>query len=258
MNVALKLRQSGSLRLLSKPAVPSNRVILFPWAGGTASSMSRLLNGQIEGIDDIEFWAVQYPGRESRFDEPSASSMEALCRTIADELSLLSDLPLGFCGHSMGAVVAFETARQLEMRFRLSPEFVVVSGSSAPCKENRFSNHANLHERSLLAELRQYQGTPAAIYDDPVLLQLTLKHLKADRLLIKQYQPKTLPKLKAPLHVFYGDQDNTVNPQGIAAWESFCENEPDFTRFSGDHFYLLTQSELFLDTLLNEAMGVLI
>ena len=89
------------------------RLFCFPHAGGGASSFVPLA-GLLPS--SIELAAVLLPGRETRFREPPFARMEPLVQALADGLRDELGAPFAFMGHSMGALVAFELARELRRR----------------------------------------------------------------------------------------------------------------------------------------------
>src|SRR6202035_2395188 len=81
---------------------------------------------------DVEVCPVQLPGRESRLREPPFVSAERLVLALADALHPHLALPFAFFGHSMGAMLSFELARELRRRGRPLPVHLFVSGRRAP------------------------------------------------------------------------------------------------------------------------------
>src|SRR3546814_4467064 len=83
------------------------RLFCFPHAGGAASSYFAWA-GALEAVDVL---AVQPPGREGRLAEPLIADMTTLLDRLVAAIEPQLDRPFVFFGHSMGALVAFETAR---------------------------------------------------------------------------------------------------------------------------------------------------
>ena len=81
---------------------------------------------------DVEACPVQLPGRGSRFREAPFRKVADLVPALAEGLLPLLDLPFALFGHSMGAVVAFELARELRRRRGREPVLLGVSGRHAP------------------------------------------------------------------------------------------------------------------------------
>src|SRR3546814_15358177 len=90
------------------------RLCCFPHAGGAASSYFAWA-GALEAVDVL---AVQPPGREGRLAEPLIADMTTLLDRLVAAIEPQLDRPFVFFGHSLGALVAFETARALRRRDR--------------------------------------------------------------------------------------------------------------------------------------------
>src|SRR5207344_3079029 len=101
----------------------SVRLFCFPYAGGGAAVYR---SWRTELPDGVELWAVRPPGRELRYKERAYHRMGPLVDALEKELEPVLDLPHAFFGHSLGAITAFEVARQLERRGR-GPRQVLVS-----------------------------------------------------------------------------------------------------------------------------------
>ena len=91
-------------------ARPALRLYCFPYAGAGHTVFQpwrALLTG------DIELASIKLPGRGARFGEPHARSLVELAERLAAEIAEASVEGEAFAlfGHSMGALLAFETAR---------------------------------------------------------------------------------------------------------------------------------------------------
>ena len=61
----------------------------------------------------VELCAIQLPGRETRRNQPPHTSLAALVSELAADLEPMLDAPYSLFGHSLGALVSFELAREL-------------------------------------------------------------------------------------------------------------------------------------------------
>jgi surfactin synthase thioesterase subunit len=104
------------------------RVLCFPHAGGGASAFRGWTRDQPPGVD---IRAVQLPGREDRIREPFPEDILALCEALLPSL----DVPYVLVGNSLGALVAFELARQFQQRYFLPPIRLVAVGARPPGTE---------------------------------------------------------------------------------------------------------------------------
>jgi pyochelin biosynthetic protein PchC len=226
----------GWLRRLVPRPEAAVRLVCFPHAGGGASVYRAWANAL---PDHVEVLAVQYPGRGDRHAEPGLLSITALADAIAAELSRSVSPPYALFGHSVGAIVAYETA----VRLSPAPSQLVVSGRSAP----RHTRPGTVHRRgepALLAELDRYGGTPPAVLADPELRALLLSALAADVEAIETYRPDpATPPLDCPISVLLGDADDTVTPAEAADWADHTTTGFDQQTFPGGHFYLHPPSE---------------
>lgn len=96
------------------PSASAIRLLCFPYAGGGTGTFRRWMQDLPEWIGVVP---VLPPGREARTWEAPYTRVEplvgALTAAITEDPALLHDQPYALFGHSLGALVAFETARAL-------------------------------------------------------------------------------------------------------------------------------------------------
>src|SRR5512145_3388424 len=107
----------------------SLRLFCFPYAGGGSSAFR---TWQAYLPPHVELCAVQLPGHETRLREPLFTSLPPLVDAFAQVLTHYSDRPFAFFGHSMGAIICFELARELRRLRRAGPRALFVSARIAP------------------------------------------------------------------------------------------------------------------------------
>lgn len=114
---------AGWVRELRLSPCPRAQLVCMPHAGGAAS----FFRGWAGALPwDLDLLALQYPGREDRFGEPCARSIDALAGPAAEALVEYARQPLVLFGHSLGAALAYEVALRLEQR-GAPPLYVAVS-----------------------------------------------------------------------------------------------------------------------------------
>jgi surfactin synthase thioesterase subunit len=143
-------------------------------------------------------------------------------------------------GHSMGALVAFELARELRRRQWAMPAGLILSGARAPqfLRDDEPPWRHDLPTEQLLDVLRSLGGTPPEVLDSPELIDLVLPALRADFKICETYRYISEPPLSASLMVLFGEEDEEVRPDHVAAWRLHTTGEFSVRGFLGDHFFI--------------------
>ncbi|WP_282697073.1 alpha/beta fold hydrolase [Streptomyces sp. CC208A] len=208
------------------------RLICFPHAGGAASAYVTLARAL---APDIEVVSVQYPGRQDRRREPAVTDLRLLAGLVTEAIGE-PDRPYALFGHSMGAIVAHETARLLARRPVPAPLRLFLSGRGAPSPLRREAGPRD--DAALLTEIRRLGGTDSALLDDPELLELAMPVLRADYAALGRYHWTGGPPLASPLSVLIGADDPLVTVGQAAAWREHTTASFELKVFPGGHFYL--------------------
>lgn len=225
-------------------AGPDLRLVCFVHAGGVPSFFNGWPGHLPQGI---ELLAACYPGRQDRFGEPYAETLEELASQAVDALAPYLDVPLAFFGHSMGAAVAYEAARQLDARHSVQPVRLFLSGHPAPHRRQDTKGSV-LHredDTTLLAEVRRLGLSSSEVMEHPELLEIALPTLRADFRLVETYTPPPA-KVRSPVVAYAGDQDTDCPPETMRAWSELTTAAFEFRAFPGGHFYLETREAQLL------------
>jgi medium-chain acyl-[acyl-carrier-protein] hydrolase len=211
------------------------RLFCFPYAGGGAMAY-RAWGQDLPG--GIEVCPVQLPGRENRLLEPPFTRLASLVQTLLDVLRPYLDRPFALFGHSLGALIGFELARQLQKQFGLFPAHLFVSGHRAPQLPDPDRPLHDLPEAKFVEELRRLGGTPEVVLRDRDMLQLVLPVLRADFALCETYTYAGWDALGCPITALGGWQDHKVRYEELIAWQEQTQAGFQLRMFPGDHFYL--------------------
>ena len=209
------------------------RILCFPFAGGGASAFNHCAESD---RDLFQLCAVQYPGRESRWGEPSFASLRDMVDAMAEDLSPLWEGAFAFWGHSFGGLVAFELSKNLlRCGFHL-PECLFISAARAPHLPAREQIH-HLPDAEFLQKLREFEGMSEEVMESPDLLSVVLPIVRGDFHLFEQHRADEIKPLPIPISVFGGLQDTEVTVGDVLAWASHTTKTFRSRFFEGNHFF---------------------
>ncbi|MGC5342995.1 thioesterase II family protein [Streptomyces sp. DT24] len=227
--------ESRWLKRFERTSPSGVRLLCFPHAGGAASAYLSL-SGAL--APDVDVRAVQYPGRQDRHREPPVESIIGLAHHIADEVvsALGTERPYAFFGHSMGAAIAYETARRLEEMSVPAPVRLFLSGRGRPTVVPPPSDRI-VGDPALIAEMGRLGGA-GLLLEEPELLEMVMPAVRADYLALRTYTWCPGPPLHIPFTVLVGDDDPVVTPDRAADWLEESALPGECHVFPVGHFYL--------------------
>lgn len=219
-------------RFLPRPDARAE-LVCFPHAGGAASAF----HGWAELLPEtVELVAVQYPGRQDRLAEPVPPSIPELAEEVVRGIETPFRRPTAFFGHSMGALVAFETARRLQPRFPSPLAGLFASACKAPAE--RTAKGIDFAEDRLREYIVDLGGAAAAaLQEDEELWQLASVTIGADLRMTEAYSYAPGAPLTCPLTAFAGAGDVTVTPDDVRLWKEYAIGGAEVHVFPGGHFY---------------------
>jgi surfactin synthase thioesterase subunit len=225
------------------------RLVLFPYAGGAASSFMPF-SASLSDVADV--LCVQYPGRHERWGEPAIDNVADLAAGVLPAIPI--DRPIVLFGHSLGASVAFEVARLLEGS-GVIPRSLLVSARRAP---NVPSGEHPVHTRDddgIIAELKTLAGTDPRVLDEPELLSMILPTMRTDYKAAETYLSQPDPLLRCPITALTGDDDPKLTLDHVRAWAEFTAGRFKLEIFTGGHFYLTDHHEGVVSVITRELGG---
>lgn len=219
------------------------RLFCLPFAGGGASAY-RLWAAAVPSW--IEVCPIQLPGREDRYREPAFTNLIGLSRALARELAPFLDKPFALFGHSLGALLAFETARALRQADAPSPRALFLAAYPAPHAPQARAPIHHLPDAEFIEEMRRLQGTPDAVLENRELMEFVLPILRADFQACDTYACTPEPPLAGPFFVFGGTEDAEVGEAGLERWREQTAGSFDLQMLPGTHFFVQSQRDTLL------------
>ena len=207
-------------------------MVMFPCAGGNAQNYRRFSN-------DIqaEVVRIEYSGHWSRYNEPVYDSFEDMISDvkgyIKKKISLHDHLFL--FGHSMGACVAFEIAKQL-IQENYDVKCLMIS-ACAPVHEMNWAEIDVKSEIDVKKFLNRIRQVPEKVLNSSFFEDNLLHPIQNDfRILanyIKSYRSDR--PINCPIVCFQGRDDILIN--NMSGWKSCTTKEIIVHTFPGGHFY---------------------
>ncbi|HEY0168698.1 MAG TPA: alpha/beta fold hydrolase [Jatrophihabitans sp.] len=226
------------LRMVCFPHAGAGMMTYYPWRSALAGR--------------IEVRVVESPGRVGRPDDPPAGTVAELLSIVEQRAQPLLHPPYVLYGHSLGALLAFETARRLSAQGR-APALLVVSGRNAPTVPAAIAEIHKLPDEQFLQAVDQLDSSMPGLRSQPELAQLFLPTLRSDLTLAETYDYHDGPPLSCPILSIQGEDDPVVSRPGVAAWAAHTTGRCTFRWMPGEHLFHLAGGAGFL-TQLSELM----
>ncbi|HEV7745465.1 MAG TPA: alpha/beta fold hydrolase [Pyrinomonadaceae bacterium] len=213
------------------------RLFCFPFAGGSTNTY-RVWQGLLP--EPIDVVAVQLPGRGERLSESPFQRLSEIVEALGRELIPYFDKPFAFFGHSMGALISFELTQWLRKHHQTMPSHLFVSGHRAPQVPKAIAPTWDLPEPEFIERVRELNGTPQEVLDNPELMQLMIPLLRADFAVCETYEYQPQSVLDCCLTVFGGVGDLESPYEHLTPWREQTSAPYKLHMLPGDHFFVQT------------------
>lgn len=202
----------------------------------------------------ITLCPLELPGRGKRFKEPFFESVQQAAVDLAGqirELTAPGDTYALF-GHSMGALLAFETYYHLEADRR--PAHIFFCGRKAPQDREGPTAFYRLPDEAFLEIVYRFGGNTRQLLKHDRMRCIFLPILRADFRLVETYAWKPRKeKLACPFTVILGRRDESTAGADRNLWLEHGKGR--VLTVEGDHFFLFEQPEELLNILHTTLLG---
>ncbi len=215
----------------------ADRYYLLPYAGGGPGAYRPLTDHWAAAAHAPE--AVPLAWSSDRYLDSGGipALADDLARRISDDLQQRPVGGYGLFGHSMGALVAYETAAALLRLDCPAPACLAVSGRVAPQYGFRPAVDPD-DAASTAAYLRSCGGDLAVAARDPEFVDLVRERVRADVLLGARHTHRERPPLPVPVTVLGGGDDPLAAPREMAGWLEHGTGAGGLRLFPGGHWFL--------------------
>ncbi len=234
------------------PTKPSSiNLVYFHCAGGSAYHARHW----VDHLDkNFNLYAIQLPGHDQRLSEKPLNSLLSIIERLQFELEPILEKEIIFIGHSLGALLAYELAKNLPGKHSLKALVVIASRPPNNLPEQPFSQEES--DIVFIEKLRTYGGLPENILENKDLLNLLLPAIRADAMASENYSDDPAGQMDCPIYVYYGNKDTFVNAEMANQWGLFTKNMLHCIEFNAGHFLHVEESHKFLEQINSLGRGI--
>ena len=221
---------------------------VFPYSGSGVASFASWKRGF---SDEVGLFAAKLPGREDLLEQPARTELLPLASDFANAIyrSSFVNQPLVLAGFSLGALLAFEVARELR---KLDVQVPLLFAGAARAPQGRWSRgqlHKLKKDDDFINRLNQlYSAIPQSVIDDPAARSLLLPIIRADITLFETYKYSADKPLDCEIVTLAGSEDPVVRAKHIAPWKHLGQSHRHRS-FAGGHYFARTQRDAVVDTI---------
>jgi medium-chain acyl-[acyl-carrier-protein] hydrolase len=216
---------------------PHHQLILFNDAGGS----SHLFDEWSKVISDtIELIIIEMPGHGNRIDETPINNYNQLMDIIIPKLNKLIKKPFSIYGHSMGGLIAFETASILNDNYGKTASNLIISGTPYLYKYNNQLINTIIETGVSDEDLRKLlpginDNTPDEIANK------FIRAIRADFELIYSYHYNNSICLNTDIIAIHAQDDDRVNIKDVKKWNRATNRSFQLLTMPGKHSFVYNQ-----------------
>lgn len=213
------------------------KIFLIPYAGATSFAYFKW-KSLLE--KNFKPYFVELAGRGTRSDDTFYKDCDEAADDISEFIKSNIEETDEYCifGHSMGALLAFETYYKLEEKKIKLPYHMFFSGKESPELNYLNKKIYDLNDEKFLNIISLYGAIPKVLYTEE-MKNIFLPIFRNDFKIINNYRFKNKNnKIMCDISIFYGDNDFSVKASDIKLWRNHVGKQYHAFSFSGGHFFI--------------------
>jgi medium-chain acyl-[acyl-carrier-protein] hydrolase len=222
-----------------------HRLLCFPYAGASGVVFRTWASALPAGL---EVCAVELPGRWYRRDEPPIPDVRMIVERLAEAVAPFTDLPFSIYGHSFGALLGFEFAREMRRRGGTSPRTFFAAAHKAPDLPAALPLlHVLPDQEFLLGCARRYGALDERLVADAEVRDIIIGPMRGDITALESYDHTEEPPLDCELLVLGGRLDRSVRDADLHAWGRHGRGGAMLAYLPGGHLFIKDDAPTLLE-----------
>ena len=239
-------KRSTWVRKINNPVNIQAQVVCFPPNGGGASNF-RNWPTYLEK-QGWEMFVVEPPGWEARFTETPVDDLQEMVESVSRELApLLKPDRFIFYGHSLGALLAFESAHYLQAKHKLCPRHLYVGAWSAPTIPYQHPQNVpmDVFEPStpthvLTSYVPRFTYLDPRLASNPTIMKRLKPCLAAGVKMCSVYTYNNADRLPCNITALSGSNDLFAPSSNMTGWANMADRKYKYRSkvYRGAHMFL--------------------
>lgn len=216
----------------------SVKLFCIPYSGGSANVYYKWKK---ELDSSIELCPIEIAGRGKRINEPFYETVDEAAEDISNLMlkEINEDTHYAILGHSMGALLAYESYFKLMEKCSKEPEHIFFSGRKAPQDEMDKTEYYKLPDDEFLKVVFAYGGNTREIMQNEDLFRIFVPILRADFKIAETYTYKPRDKkIMCDITVINGKNDFSVMEIDLDKWSKVAGKSCNYHWIRGNHFFI--------------------
>lgn len=174
------------------------------------------------------------------------SSIEEAAEDVCEIIKKQQNGDYVIYGHSMGCLVALETAFVMTKKGINLPKAIIVAATRPPHLMYKDKPLGNLTKDELMDEISSWGQFEQEVLECEELYEMISDIMYADVQMFSKYKREyELEKINIPLIVLTGDSDDEAPPDDMKEWQNYTTGDFKLHVFDGNHFFAFNNNEEF-------------
>lgn len=220
-----------------------SQMFCLPYAGGSASIYN---NWKGKFGKDLDIYPIEYAGHGSRFCEDYYSSLEEAAADVCEQIIRQQTGDYVIYGHSMGCLIALETAFQLTAKKANLPKAVIVAATRPPHLIYRDKPLSTLSRDDLMKEITSMGQMDPEVLEYEELYEIVADVLYSDVQMFSKYKRVYGTEfIDIPVLALTSDDDDEAPVEDMTEWQKYTNASFNMHCFTGNHFFAFDDNPEF-------------